>query len=326
MENSALIETIYRHSKRDEWGHAIEAWREDDRIAYVFEDGKTRTFHRQYARFLEPVDRSCDRATAIIRNLRTLIKTRTPSKSVAPTEPTVTLDEQVALFKLHFNDGFGGDLYQREHRGRGAKRSAKRHRDVAVALAASQLSLDRLRDPENEDGNLNVVASIVRVLEATDLAPKREVDAMRNLSDTAKKTLGAAAMDLLFGEDGFAQRFNGWLRVWTTVTGHGPSWELATSLPALVEPSTHVAVKGSVFREQAKWMAPNLVISGQPTAAAYERLQEMAERLADQLRGSDVAPKDLLDVRDFIWLTLRPSAREEISAMRAKPSNDNGGS
>ena len=290
MENSAPIETIYRHQKRQEWGHAIEAWRSDDRIAFVFEDGKTRTFLSEYARFLEPVDRSLDRATAIVRDLKAMVRTVSTPKAPTAAEPSVTLEEQVDFFGQAFKGGFAGDAYQREHRGTGAKRTAKRHRDFAIALTKEALERTALEALVAEGKHGEVIKALQEVLRATDLAPKKEVDALKTLGDEATTKLAQATMALLFGEPPFSPRFNEWLRAWSEATGRKPSWEFATALPALVFPSDQIAVKASVFREQAKWMAPNMPLAAEPNATTYERLREMALRLEGQLKEARIGP------------------------------------
>jgi hypothetical protein len=315
----AIFETLYMHQKREEWGHAICTWRGDGREHYLFEDGKARMFSVEYAAMMRPVDRPLDRTTAIVRNLKTMVKvTGTRPKAGTGIEtPAVSLDEQIAMFRLSYPKGFADPAHLAEHRGAESKTSTKRHRDAAIARAAEVMAQPALDSMLVTSDHTGIVRAVTRLLGSTDLAAKKELDLLSKLEGESARTVSLAVMDLLYGSTPYTERFHAWVRALAEATGRKPTWELATSLAALVFPSEHVAVKGTAFRDQAKWMAPSLSYESQPNALLYERLRTMALTLHARLTEAGLAPHDLLDVRDFVWTTQRPSAKQDLALVRA---------
>jgi hypothetical protein len=43
---------------------------------------------------------------------------------------------------------------------------------------------------------------------------------------------------------------------------------------------------------------------------------QMVHRIRAELVESGMAPKDLIDIHDFIWTTLRPAARKQLEEKR----------
>ncbi len=321
MDTAPTVEPIFQHSKRQEWGHAIQTWEGNERARFLFEDGKVRTFHRDYVGLLHPVDRSYDRARAIVRNLKTILRTTQkdqgqPIAESAPPAPRLTVAEQAAMLRRLFPEGFRGSDYQAQHRGLGKKRPAKKHRDPAIAFASEAFDRAALEAMIAKSDFLGLVEVAVSVLDRTDLAPKRETKLITPKDHEAARPFALALFDLLHGNP--EEAFDPWVRALTDVMGRKPSWELATAPLALLAPSAHVAVKVSVFREQARWLSPTLRVGDTPSGDQYARLCEMAQRLRDLLVEKGLAPRDLLDVRDFMWMTLRPSAEALLLEVRAK--------
>ena len=105
-------------------------------------------------------------------------------------------------------------------------------------------------------------------------------------------------------------------------TGCSVSWLLATALPALVKPQEHMCIRASAFSHQLAWLAPRVQLSKEPGGRMYARVREVALSLRAALEARELAPRDLLDVHDFIWETLRPAARKRIAVMPPAPLDD----
>ncbi|MFT7624258.1 MAG: hypothetical protein ACI9WU_003445, partial [Myxococcota bacterium] len=80
-------------------------------------------------------------------------------------------------------------------------------------------------------------------------------------------------------------------------------------------PDERVFIQPSAVRAQARWMAPRLTVSKEPTHREYLRAHSMIMAVADRLRESGLHASDLIDVTDFMWATLRPSARKALAPM-----------
>jgi hypothetical protein len=77
-------------------------------------------------------------------------------------------------------------------------------------------------------------------------------------------------------------------------------------------------VAPSVYREQAKWMAPNLGLSNVPAPAAYDRCVAMVRAIDEVLRGENLVARDLFDVGEFMRITLAPAGKRRALALREK--------
>lgn len=51
-----------------------------------------------------------------------------------------------------------------------------------------------------------------------------------------------------------------------------------------------------------------------PDGRAYLQYVELMRRLVDAIRAEGLAPADLIDVHDFIYVTLRPALRKQLIA------------
>ena len=80
----------------------------------------------------------------------------------------------------------------------------------------------------------------------------------------------------------------------------------------------YVVVKASVFREQSKWMAPGMQLPTQSSGSVYQRLLRIAESIKDRLIRAECIPSDMMDVYEFISITMRPKGRKMIAEMRLK--------
>ena len=127
-----------------------------------------------------------------------------------------------------------------------------------------------------------------------------------------------ALYELLYGESPFEARFSRYVSILTVAAGGRISWPLASVPAALVHPEEHVAIKPSVFRQQAAWMAPSMRYDANPQPKVYQRFRSMAQTIFDRLTEAGLKPRDMLDVRHFIWTTLRPKGLTMLEDMRVK--------
>jgi hypothetical protein len=63
------------------------------------------------------------------------------------------------------------------------------------------------------------------------------------------------------------------------------------------------------MRKQALQMLPEFAYGNTPTAPLYTRFSELARKVREALEHAGLAPRDYLDVHDFIAETMRPSAK-----------------
>jgi hypothetical protein len=140
------------------------------------------------------------------------------------------------------------------------------------------------------------------------------VKTLRKLNEDDKRALAEAAADLLHGERRFEERFGDYLQLLTRFLGGPPSWRVATALPALVHPDEHVSVRRSAFARQAGSIAPTARYSRKAKVSSYRNFHRVAIGVKERLEAAGHKPRDMLDVHDFVWTTLRNSSLDDLGA------------
>ena len=306
--------SLYRHTKRPEWGVAILAWEREDTRAYQFEDGRLRKIRKGFYKLLEPVDDFEGAEDAVRNNLERAAATGDEDSSRTMQKPVCTFDQQVALFKKLYPKGFADAGWIDEHRGDPDGTALKRHRAPTVADAGEALSAERCATLLAEDEHEALTESITDVLAGTDLVPISHVKALRKLDEQQKRRYAETTADLLHGDRRFEERFGDYVQLLTDLFDGGPSWRVATALLALVHPDEHVSVRRSAFARQAGTIAPTARYSRKATVGSYKNFRRVAIGVKKRLVAAGHEPEDLLDVHDFIWTTLRNSALDELGA------------
>ncbi len=305
-------DTIYRHQKRPDWGRAILLWERSGKRGYQFEDGKQRVFERAYCNLFTQVDQPADETRAISKNL---LARAGRQKQVVPSNKktkAVPLTAQLALLRDFYEKGFRDDAWIADKRSSKTKR-LKRHRDPLIARAQELLNRDRLDTLRAEGRHADIVAAMMQLADATDLTTKRHAQPLERVRATEATELADALYDVLYGAEDYTIRFERWVAVLARTTRASAAWQLATLYPAIVHPAEHLFVKPKITDLQAEWMAPQLRMTKLPNGATYARLREMAIALGERLGEAGFAPRDLLDLHDFMWETLRPKARTMIA-------------
>jgi hypothetical protein len=313
--------TLYRHVKKHEWGLALLAWERDGKRAFRFEDGEVRIFKEGYYGLLEEVDRPADRTTEIVAKIDREhgVSSRRRGGQKEP-EREVTFDEQLEVFLAEFPDGFESAAWVEQHRGGGAGRRLKRHRDSAIDDARRQLGADALRELIDAGDFDAVRQRAIDVLEATDLVTRAQIKPIEE--SKGDERVADALFQLLHGTGSMEERFDKFCHAVAHSSRKLPSWPLITALVGLVDPQEHLCIRPSVFSAQAKWMAPSLQLGKQPKGAIYTRFVDMAKTILENLRNAGQKPRDLLDIYDFVWFTLRPAASETLENVRKRKASE----
>lgn len=318
-------QALFQHTRRKEWGFAIMAWERDGKRGYQFEDGELRVFKEGYYQLLEEMDDVAD-GDEIVSRLEA-VRARAGEKddkkkrsgrggrSSVNIEDLPTLGEQILVFRSLFPLGFDDAGWIKEQRG-GDGRALKRHREPAIKRAQDALNKESIETLINAGQTHTVIERACEVLDKTDLVTKSQVDPLRGT--TRDSRLAQSMLDFLHGDAELDTRFAMLCRALATATRKPPSWQLATALGALVHPANHTCIRPSVFAAQARTMAPRLRPSKSPTSAAYAGYVDMAQKIETQLNAEGLEPRDLLDIHDFIWVTLRPAASEVLERIRAE--------
>lgn len=307
---SPLLTSLYRHVKCPDWGLGILVHEQADRRTYQFEDGKVRTIKQGYYSFLISVAEE----DSSVREKLAVLCARSRVAPMASDASETTLGDQLALFRSQYPGGFADPAWLSKQRGEGAKRRIKRHRDAAIAHARERLSREALDTMIAERRNSDIVQVVAKVLGATDLVTKKQLQPLHEQTVFDYDSVAAAVRDLLYSDAALDSRFDA-LRQALTTRKSRPSWQLCTALTALVHPHEHLCVRPGIINAQAKILRLRASANGRPNGAAYVRLLAVARSVSKTLTDSGLPPRDFLDVYDFMWATLRPSARRQLGRL-----------
>ncbi len=310
---------LYQHSRRPQWGLAILCGEDKTSRTFQFQDGRTRTFKEGWYQLMEPVeveeDQSEDIASTLSKAMdRQLTRSRIMERAKKEGRNIFTVQDQIALFRKEFPGGFTDEKYLEEVReGGGGGRRRKKNRSAGIEHAQTTLSQDQLDTWIAEYNYRAVLDAAIAVLSKTDIAStSTDVRPLRRLPEELIPEFAVTLRDLLYGEDPYPDRFGGYLALLEDNEDTRPTWPMATVIQGLVHPHTHYCIKPSVFRQQARWLAPELSYSPNPSAPRYEQYRAMAEDLKLRLTRADLEPVDNLDIYNFIWETMRPGVRKDL--------------
>ena len=296
--------TVYKHEHRPRWGLAILAWEGRDKRRYQFQDGKLRTFKRGYYEMLAPV---ADVEDDVLRDLRSMLRTSRHFRG-EQRKPAAKIDDQLETFRATYPDGFADAKYRSDVRGEGESRIKKAHRDPVIAAARAALSRDALGAKIEAADFAGARDALLGVLRKTSLVPLKDAKLVEAVGDDALEPVIRALHGVLHAEGSFAMRFDVWVKALREALGKNPSWQLATAPLALVHPDVHLLVRPTVLRRQAKRLDPAISHTTKPNGVLYDRYRTMASVLRTRLEQAGMPPRDMIDVYEFVWATLRRSA------------------
>jgi hypothetical protein len=311
---------LFTHSRRPQWGVGLLTGEGENRRSIRFQDGKLRAFRSDFYHMLEEFEGSDAVIATVASELQATHDAQSQVerrlKQAAEQPPLMTFDEQIRVFEKLFPGGFQGPAWQDEWRAPLEDASArKRHVNPAVSLATELLSAEALADKTGED----VLNAAIKVLQLTKLAsPSKLVKPLAEAGDTVETAseIGNAIRDLLHGEAKYEDRLRAFVMILDGANVEAVTWPLVTLIPSLAQPQDHVAVQHRPFALQARSLDPSAAVPKAPSPIGYSRFQKLAHTVRDRLIQRGHTPADLIDVRGFIWETLRPRGVQTLDQIR----------
>lgn len=310
---TADMHNLYIHRKRPNWGRAILAWEEGEKRGYQFEDGRLRIFKKGFYDMFDVVDAPEDDDSTLVSTLRSrarlIIERRDQAAegNASTIEAPYPFEDQLKIFINVYPNGFTDESWTKDRRGEDAGRRLKRHRDPAIAQARADLAEDKVRDHLAADDAAAIINAIVDNLQNCDLVQRSKTKSIERLQGAEATELAEAFVDMLYSEEPMATRFKRYVDAMPS-----NDWRVITAPLALVQPEEHVCVRPSVFRKQAASIAPRSIYTARPSIHSYRDMRRMAQATFKLLEEAGQEPRDLLDIYDFIWISLRPSAEKHL--------------
>ncbi|MEM9695906.1 MAG: hypothetical protein AAGA56_25405 [Myxococcota bacterium] len=309
---------LYVHKARPQWGVGTLIDSAEGRLTFQFEDGKLRKLSSRFRSMLLEAVVPGYAGEELRQHLTQMSGVSVAQKALEEEGKSIfTLDEQVALFLEDYEDGFVDPAFVKKFRK--GKRRLKGHLALAAAHAQELLGPDALGPLLRTKDVAEIERRLHDVLEATSLLNKSQRKPLQNLVGQDILRLGEALLEIGQSSEGASPDAMGAIISVFTVDKRPPSWPLVTVLPALLRPDVELFVRESVFSFQMRWLAPQHGLGRFADAVEYMRLRRLALRMIKELEMRDVPPTDLLDVQQFVFLTLRPAARKRIEAMPEPP-------
>lgn len=313
----ALDPCLYRHKKCKQWGLAIIAWERGDKRGYQFEDGRVRIFKKGFYKLFEEVEPPEDAASDLVDELKNRLE-RSKRRAIRHEKKRGTsrpkavypFADQLRIFTTLYPQRFQDAAWTKGIRGIDAGRRLKRHRQPVMDEACELLAAERMQMLIDQHRHPEIVRSCIELLESTSLVTRSQLEVLRRLNNNAQRDFATTLYDLLYDDSILARRFDRFVQVLRTVDSRGPSWQLATVFGALVKPDEHVCVHPSTFRKQAASLKPELDLPKEVSALAYRGVLDLVNATRKALNDKGIEPADLMDVKDFVWQTLRPSAKK----------------
>lgn len=288
--------TFVRHTARPQWGMGALLAEHGGKRSYRFEDSEVRTFKRGFFHLLTPTRPPTSMTDLELAQLS------------ADADAAPGLRAQLRLFLATYRGGFEDPAWLAKRRGVAVRRPLKRHREPVLAAAAERLALARLDARIAAGEHALLWEETCDLLAGTDLVPAGHVAKLRAVA--ASPALSDALRGLLHGGGDESPRFDALRRL----IGGAWSWPIVSTLRALVDPLGEVPIRASVFSAQARASGVTIVASRQPSARAYQAYLRLARDVRDWLIAQGFGPRDLIDVHDFIWETMRPAAQKQLRA------------
>jgi hypothetical protein len=302
---------LYRHVKRPQWGIGLMIRESDKARTYQFEGGRQRKIRKGYYELMEPVDDLGEQEPMVRENLVRLAGAHTGERERTVLEPVAPFEAQVELFTTLYPKGFQDPSWIEDHRG-GEGRVLKRHRTPLSEEAREALSAQRFEEAIGAGKYGELGETIADLLSRTDLVPLAFAKAIRGLDGDENRKYVEAVGDMLHGEGRYQDRFRNCLLTLRELFGGRPKWRAATTLTGLVHPNEHTVVRHSAFIRQAAVVAPAARYTRRARAGSYRNFLMVAKGVRQRLAAAGHEPRDLLDVYDFVWTTLRSSALEHL--------------
>lgn len=309
---------LFAHATRKDWGVGVLAWELNGKRGYLFDDGVERTMASGFYELMGRVERpNPDQRAAYLRLQRVLAGRARAHRQMIETDGPNFYD-QVARLRKTYPAGLLDSKWVEEIRGEESKSRSSRHRAALIGEAREQLNAEKLDLLLASQRYGQVWELIVSVLNRSDLVPKAQLKQPKLLRGEQQRELALAASELLHATGPYEKRFDRFLAALAAYSNEAPRWEIATALSAIVHPAEHVCVHPAVFRQQFKIIgSPGTLPAAKPTGGGYMRVLAATRTVATKLSEQGEVARDLLDLHDFIRITLKPA--QKIVVKKAAP-------
>ncbi len=174
-------------------------------------------------------------------------------------------------------------------------------KEKARELAMDLLPKERFKELIDASDYAEITQRVLKILNATNLIlPNERLSLKNGLQEERSQEMFAKALhELLYSEDDLKDRFERFSAVLGMI--NAGKWTLATYFLFVFYPEKHMFVKPKLMQQSADKCRFELNYKAQLNWQTYESVLSFAEYVSAEL--SELKPKDMMDVKDFIWHT-----------------------
>lgn len=309
---------IYRNDRAPEWGMGAIVGENEGKIVLVFEDGGLRTFKTAMLNVgLTAVELPTDDARALNEKLRgrkrsgpaTLAEKKKRSAKAAKTAAAKlakasfeSFEAELAVFQEIFPEGFTDPRFLSEERGNAESTGKDGLKEAGIAIVQKELSAERFAQATPEE----LFDSAKRAIQTTNIAfPIEGVIPFRAIEEGDRAPMLEALKELLHGTGDYGTRLEQFAQSLKFKDKTGKvkpaTWPIVTLLPALHQPTEHVAIKPTAFASQAALFGEEVQKTQPVSGAGYKSFLKVAVKTREKLLAAGHKPRDLMDVYSFIF-------------------------
>ncbi len=211
-------------------------------------------------------------------------------------EPALAFDHLVKRFLDVFQDGFGGEDFDKQER---------QYKSDAADLLRVTLSQRELKTLL-QDRNFNEVANrAARVVHSTNLIFRNEIIQFSEALKHAgfQQAFATELGELLYGTQPEEKRFTRFCDM--LLSASVAKWTIATYFQFLHSDGELMFMKPAVVKKMADSLNVALNYRPAPNWLTYCKLQELAVRVREELIGHALKPHSGIDIQGFIWAAIR---------------------
>jgi hypothetical protein len=209
--------------------------------------------------------------------------------------PPLEFDHLLTCFTSHFSERFEGEAFHC---------SERRQKEDAAMILKDNLGRDSFEALLRARQYKEVCDIAKRVLSRTSLVYQIEkakfTDAIDNRAN--QERFATTLFDLLYGSSEMEHRFASFCALLSEMNVN--KWPIATYYQFLATEGKWMFMKPEVMKRMADSLNISLNYKSEPNWLTYSKLQELADRVEQELQNRGLRPRSRIDVQGFIWASI----------------------
>lgn len=290
-----------KHATKTEWGIGeVLSDESGGRVKVFFEDVGAKEFDLEHARFvrLSGEEGVSDYLTALVKHYHAELRKPAPTGKQKP--EFMSFSKAVQNFLSYFPSGFNDPEYLY---GAGNERKFK---DDANLLMLELLGKEIFKGLLQQGNFEEIHDRAKRVINKTTLiSPYEKIWFSNGVGVEAnQKKFAESLFDLLYGESEMQIRFERFSGLLAEIGA--AKWPIATYFMFITFPERHMFLKPVVTQDAANILGQEINYRPELNWLTYSQVLALAERIRKELQKDgreNLAPRDMIDVQSFIWVT-----------------------